>query len=131
MGAQENVQRLRDGYAAFESGDFAAINDMLADDIVWHVPGDSPLSGDYKGKEEVFGYFGTLMQETGGTFKVEVQDILANDTRAVALQRISADRNGKHLDSYAANVFEMTADGKAKEVTLMSTDTAAASDFFS
>ena len=131
MGTQENVQKLRQGYAAFESGDFDALNDMFADDIVWHVPGNSPLSGDYKGKEEVFGYFGALMQETGGTFKVELQDILANDTRAVALQRISADRNGKHLDSYAANVFEMTADGKAKEVTLMSTDTAAASDFFS
>jgi ketosteroid isomerase-like protein len=131
VGSHENVQRLRDGYAAFESGDFTALNEMMADDIVWHVPGDSPLSGDYKGKEEVFGYFGALMQETGGTFKVELQDILANDTRAVALQRVSGDRNGKHLDSYAANVFEMTPDGRAKEVTLMSTDTAAASDFFS
>lgn len=131
MGAQENVQRLRDGYAAFASGDFAAINDMFADDIVWHVPGDSPMSGDYKGKEEVFGYFGALMQETGGTFKAEVQDVFANDTRAVVLQRITADRNGNHLEAYAANVFEMTPDGKAKEVTLMSTDTAAASEFFS
>ena len=131
MAEHPNVQKLRDGYAAFSSGDFSKLNDMFTDDVVWHVPGTAPISGDYKGKEEVFGYFGALMQETGGTFKSELQEILANDERGVALQHVSAQRNDKRLDAYAANIFEMTSDGKVKEVWQMSTDTATGSEFFS
>lgn len=52
---------------------------FFADDIVWHVPGRNPLSGDYKGKEEVLGFFGKLMELTQGSLKQEIHDMLAND----------------------------------------------------
>lgn len=130
MAQQQNLENMRKGYAAFQSGDLASMNDLFSDDIVWHQPGTGPLSGDYKGKEEVFGLFGRLVQETGGTFKVEVEDMFANDNRGVALQRLSADRNGKHLDLYSANVFTYDAEGKVTEVWGMAVDTQAGSEFF-
>lgn len=131
MGEHPNLQRLRRGYEAFQNGDMATLDGLFSDDIVWHVPGDSPISGDYKGKEEVFGYFGKLIQETEGTFKLDIETMFADNSRGVAVHRISADRNGKHLDSYAANVYTYDAEGKLVEAWQMSTDTQAASEFFS
>ncbi len=34
MAEHPNVARIRDGYAAFAKGDFAALNELFADDIV-------------------------------------------------------------------------------------------------
>lgn len=130
MGDHPNVERMRKGYEAFQSGDMAALNDLFSDDIVWHQPGTSPLSGDYKGKEEVFGLFGKFIQETDGTFKIAVEDMFANDHKGVALQRVTADRNGKHLDNYNANIFAYNDDGKVTEVWGMSVDTQTGSEFF-
>jgi ketosteroid isomerase-like protein len=31
-----NVARIRDTYAAFAKGDMAALNDMFAEDLLWH-----------------------------------------------------------------------------------------------
>lgn len=131
MGEHPNLQQLRKGYDAFEKGDLATLGELFSDDIVWHAPGRGPISGDYKGKEEVFGFFGKLVQETGGTFKLEVEDMFANDERGVATQRISADRDGKHLDNYSTNVFRFDADGKVVESWGMAVDTEVGTEFFS
>ena len=38
------------------------------------------------------------MQETGGTFKYEIHDMVANDEHGVAIVEASARRNGKSID---------------------------------
>jgi uncharacterized protein len=94
------VERARRAYEAFGKGDLAAVGEFLADDAVYHISGNSPLSGDYKGKDAIF-VFGKIMQETDGTFRLEVHDILANDDHGVVLVRPTAQRNGKSWDSRA------------------------------
>jgi uncharacterized protein len=39
MSEHSNVARIKDGYAAFAKGDLAALNDLFADDVLWHVEG--------------------------------------------------------------------------------------------
>jgi ketosteroid isomerase-like protein len=39
------------GYAAFSTGDMATLNDLFADDAVWHVPGRNSISGPKKGRD--------------------------------------------------------------------------------
>ncbi|HJR44001.1 MAG TPA: nuclear transport factor 2 family protein [Actinomycetota bacterium] len=131
MGEHPNLQNLRKGYEAFQQGDMATLAELFAQDVVWHVPGDSPISGDYKGQEEVFGYFGKLVQETEGSFKLDIEAMFADAERGVAVHRLTADRQGKHLDSYSANVYTYDSDGRITEAWQMSTDTQAASEFFS
>ena len=131
MGEHPNLQQMRKGYEAFKNGDLATLGELFSDDIVWHAPGRGPISGDYKGKEEVFGLFGKLVQETGGTFKLEVEEMFANDERGVATQRITADRDGKRLDIYSANVFRYDAEGKVVEAWGMGVDTEIGTEFFS
>jgi uncharacterized protein len=109
------VERLRQGYENFGKGDLEAIRADLAPDIVWHVGGNSPLTGDYRGLDEVFALFGRFFQETGGTLKNEVHDILANDTHGIVLFMQSAERNGKKLETNIVHVIHLDGEGRIKE----------------
>ena len=42
--------------------------------IQWHVPGRSPLSGDYKGHDEVIAFFSKTRELSGGTFSIEINE---------------------------------------------------------
>lgn len=107
-----NLVAARAGYEAFASGDMAALGDLLADDVIWHVGGDNELTGDYLGKPAVFRLFSRLVEEAG--FRNEVHDILANDSHGVALVTTYATRNGETISDRAVQVFHMS-DGKLTE----------------
>jgi uncharacterized protein len=104
MAEHPNVERARRGYEAFAKGDLATLTELLADDVVWHVQTTGPLDGDYHGRDQVFGFFGRLAEETGGTFRLDVNDILANDEHTVVLATLSATRGGKSVEVPVANV---------------------------
>ncbi len=64
MGAQENVQVVKNGYAAFGRGDVPGLLALFAEDIEWHVPGKGlPTSGDYRGHSGVTAFFQKLAAE--------------------------------------------------------------------
>lgn len=130
MADHPNLEAARAGYKAFAEGDMETLNDVMSDDIVWHFPGDNIMSGDYKGKEEVFAMFARLAQETGGTFKNDVHDLLANDDHGVALVDQSAERGGKRLENRSVHVSHWK-DGKLTEFWSMQEDQKAADEFFS
>jgi hypothetical protein len=89
---------VRDGYAAFGAGDLALLEAMFSPDCVWHEPGNSPISGTYKGWPETARLFGEYAQRSGGTFTAELHDVLANDTYAFSIATVRGDREGRHLD---------------------------------
>ena len=62
----QNAELIRRGYDAFARADLPAVFEMLDTEITWHVPGTSPLSGDYKGHGEVGGFFARTMELSGG-----------------------------------------------------------------
>lgn len=124
-----NEELLRTGYAAFGAGDIDTVMSLFADDIVWHVGGSSQLAGDYRGHQEVLGFFGKLIEVTGGTFKVDVHDILANDEHGIALVTATAEHEGKTLVAREVNIWHV-ADGKATEFWIFAEDQAALDEFF-
>jgi len=126
-----NVERGRRAYQAFAEGDMKALGEFMADDILWHVGGTNVIAGDYRGKEAVFGFFGKLMEQTGGTFKLEVHDILANDEHTVTMVRETAARNGKKWDSKAVHVTHPDSAGRIKEFWAFQENSTAADEFFS
>ena len=105
-----NLERARAGYEAFARGDLGAVSELLSDDIVWHSGGNNILTGDYEGKEAVLGFFGALMQESGGTFSNDIHDMLANDDHGVALVTASATRGDKSFEGNVVHVFHMRDD---------------------
>jgi ketosteroid isomerase-like protein len=129
MTEHPNVELARRGYEAFAKGDLATMTELIADDVVWHVQGGGPLSGDYHGRDQVFGFFGRLAEETGGTFRLDVHDILANDEHTVVLATLTATRGGKSIEVPVANVNH-NRDGQVTEFWSAVTDPAAALDFW-
>lgn len=132
MAEHPNVERTRQGYAAFASGDLDKLrNDHFAPDVVFHVGGHSPLTGEYKGIDEVFGFFGKLAEMTGGSFKLDVHDILANDEHVVALVRNTGERNGKRISQNVVHVFHVNPEGKFTENWGFPEDQQGADEFWS
>ena len=128
--AHPNEELVRRGYQAFGTGDMATLDELFADDIIWHVPGRNQLSGTYRGKQEVFGNFVKLAELTGGTFKLDIHAILADDEHAVALLRVSAEREGKTLKDNTVQVWHIK-DGKVTESWLHPADAYASDEFWS
>jgi len=98
MSEQANLDVMRRAVEAFRAGDVGALHALFAPDVAWHVPGKSPLAKDYRGRAEVFGFFGRLMNETAGTFRLETVEMLANAEGGVYVDRVRAERKGRMLD---------------------------------
>jgi len=114
MEPHQNVAIMQRAYEAFNTGDMNTLTELM-DETVWHVPGRSSMAGDYQGSGATLAYFGQLAQETGGTFRAELQHMAADgDNRVVGIQRSTADRGGKHLDVANCIVFELK-DGKVTD----------------
>jgi ketosteroid isomerase-like protein len=128
--AHPNEELARKGYDAFAAGDLDTIREILADDIQWHVGGRSPLAGDYKGKDEVFAFFAKLVELSGGTFRVDVHDVLANDEHAVVLGTNRATRDGKELNDNIVAVYH-NKDRKTVEAWFHPGDQYATDEFWS
>jgi ketosteroid isomerase-like protein len=124
-----NLETARAGYEAFAKGDLAAVSDLFSDDIVWHSGGTNVLTGDYVGKEAVLGFFGLLMQETGGSFRTDIHDMLANDQHGVALVTVSATRGEGSFEGNVVHVFHMS-DGKMTEFWAIPDDQNRYDEFF-
>jgi ketosteroid isomerase-like protein len=124
--AHPNVRLLEAFYqaqAAFYAGgdDTAALRDLLADDIAWHVPGRSPIAGHYHGYQEVLGYFAARRAQAKATFRVLPRAILADDQRVVQLADGQMERDGKLQTWQTVGVFRI-ADDRIAECWLVPFD---------
>ena len=129
MTEHPNVERARRAYEAMAKGDQATVSEGIADDVTWHALGLGPLSGTYHGRDEVLNFFVRLAEETGGTFRLDVHDVLANDEHAVTLCTLSASRGNKSVEVPVANISHIR-DGKVTEFWFATTDPQASIDFW-
>jgi hypothetical protein len=112
------------GYEAFAKGDMEAVSAVFHDDIQWHAPGTSVLSGEYSGKAEVFGLFGKLAEITDGTFHQEIHAIVADDDHVVVLTN-GGQEKPRPFSGRQVFVWHVR-DGKAAECWAIPADQAAA-----
>ncbi len=128
--AHPNEEFLRESYAIFSKGDMQALSEMFADDVVFHPPGRGPLSVVSRGKEELLGYLSKLFELSGGTFRAELHDVVANDEHAVGLQTSRAERGGKTLETHDVLVAHIE-NGKFREIWFHSDDSQSGDEFWS
>jgi len=81
-----NAVLLRRLYDAYARRDRATICELLAEDCRWNVPGRGPKAGTHVGRDAILDLFRDLMRSSKGSAVIELHDVLANDTTAVALQ---------------------------------------------
>ena len=121
MAEHPNVAALRDVYDAFGKGDLETVRRQWTDDITFHVKGLSSLDGDYRGPDAVIGFFGKLMEATGGTFRLDIHTILADDEHAAVLATEHAERNGQTRSADVVHISHLR-DGKTHEFWAATTD---------
>jgi uncharacterized protein len=101
MPAAENKAATQAAYQAFGAGDLEGALQDMADDIKWIVPGNSTISGTYRGKDEVMRLFATL---AGKSFRTEPQHFIAEGDHVVVLTRTTMD--GKSSDQADVCTFQ-------------------------
>ncbi|HEX8098586.1 MAG TPA: nuclear transport factor 2 family protein [Actinomycetota bacterium] len=122
MAGEQNAETLRRGFEAFQKGDMDALrNEFFTEDTIWHVAGKGPMAGDYRG-QEVFEWFRKLFELSGGTFRVDVHDILGTADHAVAITTVSAEREGKKLENAKGIEVHHFEGGKVSESWLLNED---------
>ena len=117
-----NAALTRRLFAAF-GRDPKVIAAVLARDVVWRVPGNTVMSGEYHGPRDVVEFLRRTGLETGGTYRSRLHTVVADDEWGVAVYRAYGKRNGIDLDVDQALVIRY-ADGRMKEVTAVPLDSA-------
>jgi ketosteroid isomerase-like protein len=111
---EPNGAIVRQAYEDFAHGKIPEVFAVFDPAITWHVPGRSPLSGDFKGHEEVGGFFQRTMELSGGAFGIEVHNVLSDDDLVVALVTVKAERHGARASFPEVHVWRLR-NGKATE----------------
>ena len=123
-----NAELLERAFAAF-GRDPIVVARTLADDVVWRVPGANAMSGEYRGRDEVLKFLRQTFVLTNRTYRTELEYVVADDARAVAVYRAQGEREGRALDIYQALFCEVRG-GQIADVTAVPFDFAAFEQFW-
>ena len=115
---EEFLTRQREMYAG---GDLAPVEELLAEDVVWHVPGTSPIAGDYRGREAVTGYFRLRRELAGGAIRIAKGGEAHHEEALVQLADGRAPLGGREVIWRTAGVYRV-ADGRIAEAWLVPLD---------
>jgi uncharacterized protein len=113
-----NERLLRKEYDARARGDDAGLEAILADDVVWHVPGSSAIAGTYRGKRTVMEYVLRRRAFVDDTFRITVDDVLANDRHGFVIATGRAVRDGEDVEWRAHGLYRFR-DGKIAECRVL------------
>lgn len=112
---EQNMALMRRFSEARANKEPEAIMECLTEDVVWRYPGRNVHSREYRGKEEVAGFFRSLRDATGDNFSSEVGRILVDETVALVHELPRGTINGKSLEWETLLMFRLR-DGKIAEV---------------
>lgn len=107
-------QTIREAYAAFGRGDLDGYLSACTPDFAFNVPGKNFMGGKFRGKAGLYELAGRVMQATGLSFEETVEDVFANDKRAVVLVTHRFQRAGEMKRYESAHVYTVR-DGKLAE----------------
>jgi hypothetical protein len=114
MAEHANATGVRATYAAFAAGDLPTVLGFFAEDAVFHVGGDGPLTGQHKGHEAISAALVHGFQVTGGTQQLELRNVYADDAYAVVHVRETATRAADQhtLDVEEVHLIAFSPDGR-------------------
>jgi ketosteroid isomerase-like protein len=102
----------------------------IAQDIVWHVPGHNPVSGDYHGFDDYARVMpGRMAPLTRWEFTLG--DVMVNGDYVMTTFRLVGERKGRTVELRGGHLMRVTADGKVAEGWGFSDDQDALDAFFS
>lgn len=102
------LARLHDAQNQFYGGGTAAFDDLLAEDVIWTVPGNNAIAGTYRGTDGVLGYFGRRREIANSTFRMHRRDVMVGEgNRIAALTDGTATIAGKQRSWSTVGLYEI------------------------
>jgi ketosteroid isomerase-like protein len=84
--ARRLLARLHEAQGAFYAGGpDEPLRAMLTDDVEWTVPGRNAIAGEYRGVDDVMGYFARRRDLAARSFRMHPGDLLTGDGDRVAV----------------------------------------------
>jgi uncharacterized protein len=85
MDRDARAELVREAYAAYGAGDRAPLWAMFAPEVTFHVAGNHPLSGDYRGIDAVLRYLDTIERLNGGPGGATLDTVFADESGDLVL----------------------------------------------
>ena len=103
---------------------------VIAQNIVWHVPGHNPVSGDYHGFQE---YIDLLPSRMGPLTRWDftLEAVMVNGNLVMTFFRVQGERKGKRIDLRAGHLMRVSEDGLVVEGWSFANEQDQLDDFFS
>ena len=103
---------------AFNRNDLATISAVFDPDVVYTIPGRSPIAAHTRGVAAHLEALRRTRDRSGNTLKLEPKTVVAGGYRVFVFGRISATRNGVHFESDHYVVFRFVAGRIVEGITL-------------
>jgi ketosteroid isomerase-like protein len=100
---------------AFAARDRSTIEELIAEECIWRVPGDNVLSGVYVGRPAVLELFGRIRSLFDGPIQFDVLDIAVGDRGAAVYQYASGTVSGRPVRMKECLVYTIV-DGRVVEL---------------
>ena len=108
MSEHPNAALIKKGIDAFNQGNPDLLLGLIADDAIFNVPGNSPIAGQYRGKEAIGRFFRHMSQLSGGSQQIELWALLTSgDDYVVAIWKAYGRRQDITYEGLAGWIFRI------------------------
>ncbi len=107
----------------YAGGALEPVAELLAVEVVWHVPGGSPIAGDHRGVDGVLAYFARRRELAAATMKMLPGAVIEDREAVVQLVDGTAELGGVAVSWRTAGVYRVQG-GRVQEVWLVPLDLA-------
>lgn len=94
-------------YNDFNEGNFEGFLAACADDFTFELKGKSPLAGKYTKANFVSGFVAKIKELSGGTYKMDIHDVMASDQHGLVLSTVKVTTHGKPVELRTVHVWRM------------------------
>jgi uncharacterized protein len=99
------IKLMQLGHARFANAKLEQLSEGIDENVVWHTPGNHPLSGTIVGLDAVREWMRKSAEVTDGTFRVEIHRVLTDDEYAAVISTYRGERKGMVLEMPGVQVF--------------------------
>jgi ketosteroid isomerase-like protein len=107
----------------YAGGAVEAVVELLAADIVWHVPGKSPIAGDHRGTAQVVDYFERRRRLARATMRMRPGEVISEGEAVAQFVEGSVVLDGEEVSWQTIGVYRVDAEHRrVREVWLVPLD---------
>ncbi len=106
-----NLDTAKSAYAAFGSGDMAALQESFAEDAVWVTSDELPLGGETKGRDAIMANFAQI-PNYWTSFSVEPEEFIDGGDWVIVRGTQRAGNDKGSFEAPFAHLIKVNADGK-------------------